>query len=582
MTYQVSFGTLGSPPPARAGKGTAAFRIAVLGDFSARANGGTLETGDDLAARKPLRVDVDNLDDVIGRLGIELNLPLDDEGATVQVPIGSMDDFHPDQLYEALELFSEMAGLRRRLTNSSTFKKAAAEVQAWQSGDAPRRPKRRKAKARGAAVPVNGKLSDFARLVGRPTAADRAEASANDLVRRLVGPFVVPAKDPRQDALLRSVDDALSETMRLVLHHPDFQTLEALWRSVDLLVRRLETGANLKIVLYDITAEEIAADLSATDELESTGLYKLLVEQPALDAQQGPLSVLIGNYTFEQTPPHAELLGRMARIAAAAQAPFLAAIGTDCLEKVDPDEVHPLVRESWTALKGLSEAAYVGLAVPRFLLRRPYGQRSDPIDPFEFEEFTPQNGLRGMLWGHPAVLAGLLLGKTFEAGGLKGMKLGSMMTVDDMPYHYYTDPDGDQIPLPCTERLLPVRAAEQVTAQRFMPLVSVRGRPEVRLGSFQSLAGSPLAGPWGSPPAAKSSAAAASPAAAEEAPADTSSDTDESDLSSEAASDSSAGDPELDALLAGLGGDESESSASKPDDDDSGMDPELAALLADL
>src|SRR5262249_38594230 len=150
------------------------------------------------------------------------------------------------------------------------------------------------------------------RLLDRgPT--EREATPVDQLLKQVVGPHVVPAKDPKQDALVASVDAAIAETMRRVLHHPDFQVTEALWRSLDLLLRNLETGSNLKVVLYDITAEELAADLSATESLEETGLYKLLVEKPAQDAQQGPLSAIVANFVFEKTPPHAELLGRIAK-----------------------------------------------------------------------------------------------------------------------------------------------------------------------------------------------------------------------------------------------------------------------------
>src|SRR3546814_20077627 len=115
--------------------------------------------------------------------------------------------------------------------------------------------------------------------------------------------------------------------MRRILHHPDFQTLESLWRSVDMLVRRLETGGSLQIVLYDISAEEIAADLAAADDLEESGLYKLLVERPRQEAAQGPLGAVLGLYTFEETPPPAELLRRTAPLTAAAGAPFVTGSG---------------------------------------------------------------------------------------------------------------------------------------------------------------------------------------------------------------------------------------------------------------
>jgi type VI secretion system protein ImpC len=202
---------------------------------------------------------------------------------------------------------------------------------------------------------VNGKLSDFAQLIGQPTAKE-AETPINDLLKQIVGPHVVAAKDPKQDKLVAMVDRVIGQTMRNILHHPDFQALESVWRGVEMLVRRLETSATLRIVLYDISAEEFAADLSSTENLQETGLYSLLVEQPALDAQQGAITAIVTNYFVEQTPPHAELLGRMSRIASAMQAPFLAAIGLDVLKKLKPEEVHPLIAESWGALKSMPEA----------------------------------------------------------------------------------------------------------------------------------------------------------------------------------------------------------------------------------
>ena len=273
--------------------------------------------------------------------------------------------------------------------------------------------------------------------------------------------------------------------MRRVLHHPDFQAAEAIWRGVEFLVRRIETGARMEIVLYDVSAEEFAADLAATDALEETGLYGMLVEQPALDATQGPLSAIIGLYGFELAPPHADLLGRVARIAAAARAPFVAGIDPDALKTRFHDQ-HPLIKDAWSALHELPEAAYLGLAAPRFLLRPPYGRKSDPIDAFGFEEFTPQGGLGAMLWGHPALLSGLLLAETWLQQG-KAMRLGTVMGVGEMPYFVYAGADGDQVALPCTERLYTEREAVQVAAYRVMPLLSLRGRPEVRLGGFTSL-----------------------------------------------------------------------------------------------
>ncbi|HZN33114.1 MAG TPA: type VI secretion system contractile sheath large subunit [Pirellulaceae bacterium] len=580
MKYSLNLGALKSTLPPRAAGGKDVFRLAVLGDFSGRASGGQLATGDELAKRKPLAVDVDNLDELVQRMNIKLTLPIGAEGGAVEIPIASMDDFHPDQLYDNVEAFSALSGLRQRLKTASMFAKAAAEVQSW-SGASAAEPEPRP-KARGSVVPVNGKLSDFAALIGQPSAKE-TETPIADLLKQIVGPHVVAAKDPKADKLVATVDQAIGQTMQSILHHPDFQALESVWRGLEFLVRRLETGQSLRIVVYDISAEEFAADLSATEDLQETGLYKLLVEQPALDAQQGPITAIVTNYFLEKTPPHAELLGRMSRLCAAASAPLLAAIGTDVIKKLKPEEIHPLIKESWGALKSMPEAGYLGLTVPRFMLRNPYGAKTDPIDKFDFEEFTPKEGLKGMLYTSGAVLAGLLLAQTYEkAGSVKKISLGGVMSAGDMPYYYYEDADGDQVALPCTERLLSVDAAAHVSAQRFMPVLAIKGRPEVRLGSFQSVTGKPLAGLWApvtiaptAPAAAPEPAApppaAAAPAAAEQpaAPA----------AESPPAEAAASADAELDALLASLG---TPAEAAPAAGGEAAIDPDLAALLADL
>jgi type VI secretion system protein ImpC len=593
MQYDVSFGTLAKParPPAPGQK----FRLAVLGDFSGRANAGKLATGAALGAARPVKIDVDNLDDVIAKVRLTLNLDLTGDGQNVAVPIGGMDDFHPDQLAENLEFFGELMSLRRNLGSKAGFDRAAKQVLSW-GGEAPLPPPPRQ--ARGAVIAKDCKLSDFARLTGRKPSAEAAEHSADDLVRRLVGPFVQPARDARQDQLIARVDEALSAAMRRVLHHPDFQAMEAVWRGVEFLVRRIETGARMEIVLYDVSAEELAADLAATDTLGETGLYTLLAEAPRLDAHQGPFSAVLGLYGFELSPPHADLLGRVAKIAAGAGAPFVAAIAPDALATPIHDQ-HPLIKEAWAALQDLQEAAYLGLATPRFLLRMPYGRKSDPIDAFAFEEFTRQSGLSGMLWGHPALLAGLLLAETFKQQGAK-MRPGSIAGIGDMPYYVYVDPDGDQTALPCTERLYSERQAVLVSNYRVMPVLSLRGRPEVRLGGFAALGGGTLAGFWApveikptpAPAAAALAPEPAAPEAAAPAPEAAAGVTD-ADLDAllagletpaaevapepEAAAEPAAADPmdDLDALLASL-------SAEPPPPAPDATESDLDALLASL
>ena len=176
------------------------------------------------------------------------------------------------------------------------------------------------------------------------------------------------------------------------------------------------------------------------------------------------------------------------------------------------------------------------------------------------------------------------MGLTFsKQGGMKGMKLGKIMSVGDMPFHFYVDADGDQVALPCTDRLLTMKLAERVTTQRFMPMLSVKGQPEIRLGSWVSLGGQDLAGPW-----APADAPAPEPQPEPE-PVDEDADADEDSLASEIEADDEAsddddtdddtGDEDLDALLSSLTDDDDDDDADESEDE---MDPELAALLADL
>lgn len=580
-SWTPNFGQLDATAPAWAAKRPV--RIAVLGDFSGGAAAGRLETGSDLAARKLLPVEFDNLEDTMARLGVKLTLPIGDGGAGVEVEFNDLEAFHPDPLYRELPVFKALADLRKRLNTTSTFAKAAAEVQSWAGGSRKRVSRAGKRRSRSGAPAADAKLSDFARLIG--VAPDVVtDGPVDALLRSIVGPFVVPAPDPKKDALVATVDKALSDAMRAVLHQPEFQNLESLWRGLDMLLRRIETGPMLQVLLVDVSAEEFAADLSATDDLTETGLYSMLVDKPSQD-KNGGLSLICGLYQFEPTPPHAELLGRAAKIAAHAGAPFVAAIASDAL--MDRRKApHPLVAEALQGLRGLAEGSHLALLSPRFMLRHPYGKRSDPISAFDFEEFTSADGLRGMLWGHPAILAACLL----------AAPTGRTLSIGDLPFHFFTDADGDQVALPCTERLINADTAARLRQFGIGALMAHKGQPELRVAGIESVTGSEIVLQGLGKPAARIGvstaigAGKAKPAAAAASKAAGDDGAGEDEGTSDAGDASSDSDSSLDDLLASLGSDDSSSGADAGDDTGSAessggeeeMDPELAALLKSL
>ncbi|MGQ3054654.1 MAG: type VI secretion system contractile sheath domain-containing protein [Roseateles sp.] len=570
-------------------------RIALLGDFGAGAAAGRLDSGDALARRKPRSVEFDSLEDGLGQQGITLSLPVGAHGAAVEVPLADLESFHPDTLFRELELFKKLHDLRKRLNNTTTFDKAAAEV-AKLSGTKRRASRTgRGVRARGAAPAAGARLDDFARLTGRssvPAAMGNGGGGIDALLRDVIGPFVVPAAKPEKAALLATLDAGIADGMRAVLHQPDFQAAESLWRGVDFLLRRLETGPMLQVHLIDISAEEFAADLSTADDLADTGLHRLLVNKPA-EAKDGGYTFIAGLYQFEATPPHTELLGRMARIADAAGASFFTAMAVDGLANPKKPP-HPLVAEAFQALQALPEAKRLVLLGPRFLLRHPYGKRSDPITSFAFEEFTLTDGLAGMLWGHPALLA-----LTALAGQ------GGTPTVTDLPFHHFVDADGDSTALPCTERFMSTAAVSELGRWGVAALVAHKGEPSVRLSGLGGIAAAGAASKAGAragiemnvksklaePPQRGGAGKAARDGADEASTSDddsgTSSDIDDllAGLAGSGSDDgggSSDGDSDLDALLAGLGGDDAAPASDDAAVADDGMDAELAALLKSL
>ncbi|MEP1961399.1 type VI secretion system contractile sheath domain-containing protein [Tateyamaria sp.] len=575
---QSPFGTISATRPERADLNRNKFRMALFGDFTGRAARGVLDTGDALAARAPIALDVDTIDDIIEGFGTTLVLPIGEGGTGVEIKLGEMDDLHPDELYDNVDLFDAIAGVRQQLSVGSMADRAVDQLKSWSETYAT--PIKLPKHSAGSAMPTNLKLTDFQALIGDTRGTLTQAGPADALIAQIIGPHVVKAPDAGVDAMKAAVDEALSSAMNLILHHPEFQAIEAQWRSLDLLARRIETDVKLEIVLYDISAEELAADLAAHEDLADSGLFKLVTD--VLDPEEGAggFSAMFGLYTFEETPPHAELLARIGTVAAHVDAPFFSGISPNYLDTA-PEDRHPLVAENWDMLRSLPEASYVALASPRFMLRQPYGAKSDPVYAFNFEEFSPREGLKGMLWANPAILVAVLLAGTYKKDG-KAMDLGSLMALGDLPFFYVNDRYGDQVALPCTERNLTSDPVQATLGRGYMPVVWMKGRNEIRLGSFRSLGGDIVAGPWEAEvPAPRPAPGAATLETTIPAPqddADQDDDTSLDDLMSDLEDDTSTDDDtSLDDLLAGFDDDGDDDDAS---DDD--MDPDLAALLEGL
>lgn len=492
------------------------FRIALLGDWSGRANRKLLASPAELAEWRPLLIDRDNLDQIMARLGVKLHLPVTGENnLSLTISFRELDDFHPDRIYRRLDLFERLRQLRDRLQNPKSFAAAAAEVRSLlnleksHSQDTSEEPLH---EPQDAMTGSPGGLLD--QILDQSKSADsktdrglpRISAEISALAREAVAPYVVPGPDAQEEELIAAVDRAIGNEMAAILHNSEFQALEAAWRAVYLLVSRLDTGENLKLYLLDISRAELEADLMAVEDLRQTALYKLLVEKTVGTPGGIPWAVVAANYYFDITQADAQLLKRIGEISRAAGAPFVSGatarlIGCESLaDSPNPDDWNLEDSDGLTVfreLKGLPIARYLGLTLPRFLLRLPYGKETDPVESFEFEE-QPENEKprhEWYVWGNSSFAAAYLFAEAFAHSGWH-LNPGDFQEIEGLPLHIFTR-DGVKEIKPCAEALMTTRAAEEIIDQGLMPLISLKDTDVVRLGMFQSLAKSRLAGPWG-------------------------------------------------------------------------------------
>ncbi|MDH5484931.1 MAG: type VI secretion system contractile sheath large subunit [Gammaproteobacteria bacterium] len=478
------------------------FCIAVLGDFSGRENNRLYEP-ETIASRRLITVDRDNFEEVMAAFDIRLNIGLqENDGVTIK--LNELDDFHPDTIYENLETFSKLRSLRRRLKNNSSFADAAAEMQGWlPAATHVETVSKETASAEVTNNTPTDNLLDSILSSQQTVQAEVATASAIDkLIKEIVAPYVEPAADPRQDEMIASLDRATEKHMRDLLHHGDFQAMEAAWQSLYFLIKRLDTGSKLKIYLLDISKRELQADL-VVDDVATSAVYKLFCDPVKNDTQW---SLLLGNYSFSDTVDDALSLVGIGEIAQKASAPFLAAAsetlaGCQSFAKtpVADDWNYVLndgVSQAWQRVRQSPLAAYLGLAMPRFLLRLPYGRKSKPIEAFAFEEMPEQHCHACYLWGNAAFVKAEALARNFTDNGWR-MSPCEVHQTDNLPVHYYEE-EGETVNKPVAEILLTESGGKRIADQGLMALWSVKNTDSIRSADYCSLSagGEQLKGRW--------------------------------------------------------------------------------------
>jgi type VI secretion system protein ImpC len=422
-------------------------------------------------------VDRDDIDAAMEKLRVEVELPV--AGA---IRFRELEDFHPDRLYASLDFFAKLR-------------------QARDEAGSPGPPRAPLPPPRPCAVEPSLGLNGLLEQAMEETASrseERPAETRDDFqawLKEQVAPHLEPGEDPHLAERRVLVDRAASVQMRALMHFPSFQNTEAAWRALFFLLRRLETNELLKVHLVDISKQELARDLEAVEDFRDSGIYQLL-------AGDRPWAVLAGDYTFGPGGDDCGLLARLGLVASRVGAPFLARGASEligCASLADtPDyrDWDPATTEEWETLRRLPVASWIGLAMPRFLLRLPYGKATEACENFALEEMPSGVEHERYLWGNPAFACAALLGASFSAHGWN-MRPGTHLNLDRMPLDI-RDRDGEPAAQPCAEVLMSEHGAERIMERGIMPLASLKESDEVRLVRFQSIAypAAALAGPW--------------------------------------------------------------------------------------
>jgi type VI secretion system protein ImpC len=292
--------------------------------------------------------------------------------------------------------------------------------------------------------------------------------------------------DKSIEATVAEIDQKLSNQINLILHHSEFQNLESAWRGAYHLVSNTETDEKLKIRFMDVSKDELRRTMRRYKGLawKRSPLFKKVYEEKYGQLGGEPYSCLIADYYFDHTPPDVDLLGALAKVAAAAHAPIISGASASLLQMEswqelaharDLTQIFTQHREygSWNSLRNTECARYVGLAMPRFLARLPYGAKTNPVDEFDFVEDTNGFDHRRYTWINAAYAMGVNINRSFKLYGwcspIGGVESGA--TVENLPCHTFPA-DGGGMDVECpTEIAISGRREAELTRSGFLPLI---------------------------------------------------------------------------------------------------------------
>ena len=335
-------------------------------------------------------------------------------------------------------------------------------------------------------------LSEFEALLNKefkPKTADAKSAVAiavKTLAEQALSATTLVSDDAIKtiQAIIAEIDKKLSEQVNLIMHHEDFKALEGTWRGLAHLVNNTETDEKLKIRIFNISKKDVGKTIKKFKGTawDQSPLFKKMYEDEFGTPGGEPYGCLVGDYHFDHTPPDVEILSGMAQIASAAHAPFLAGAAPSTLnmdswqQLGDPRDLTKIFQTPeyapWRSLRDSDDAKYLGLAMPRFLSRIPYGAKTSPVEEFDFEEDTEGADHSKYVWSNSAFAMAANVTRAFKLYGwcarIRGAESGGM--IEGLPCHTFPTDDGG-VDMKCpTEIAITDRREAELAKNGFMPL----------------------------------------------------------------------------------------------------------------
>ena len=299
--------------------------------------------------------------------------------------------------------------------------------------------------------------------------------------------------------LVANIDDLVDAQLNEILHAPEFQKLEAAWASISDLVRHTNFKANININLLDVTKEEAYEDLELNSaDIAGSELFKKVYIAEYDQFGGAPYGAIIGLYEFSNTPQDLLWLKSMGKVSAASHSPFVSStspkfFGCETMQEVnqlrDLTGLFNTPRYSaWNELRDSEEAAYIGLTMPRYMVRTPYNDMSNPADGINFSEKVRGDDDREYLWGSSAILFARNLVRSFETSGwcqyLRGVKGGGH--VAGLPSYTFNLRGENELRAPIEVSMPDFRELELANAG-LIPIIHKKGTAEGVFFSAQAI-----------------------------------------------------------------------------------------------